>query len=228
MAWPQISSGGGRLLHLLHCSAPDSSFKDTHPCEWTAPQVVAVHNWMVLRKRTSILWLHFPWQGFLLIYRQNCGRPAVPCAFFSFFCPNCFILLHLGMSCPDRNRFDRKMHNRRSPGVHSSSNLRLQQWNPAPMWPWAQGKKRWKKTDGRTESTQDLDSRDGVSLSSWSTDSPPGSFAAADLQSERHTKREASHRTGTRLRPAPLCRSDALSGTCPVYLPHLQEIVAYY
>lgn len=28
MAWPQIS--GGQLLHLLHCSAPDSTFKNMH------------------------------------------------------------------------------------------------------------------------------------------------------------------------------------------------------
>lgn len=75
------------------------------------------------------------------------------------------------MSCPNRNGFDRKMHNRCLPGVHSSSNLRLQQWSPTPMRPWAQ-EKRWKKTDGWTKSTRDPCSHKGISLSSWSTDSP--------------------------------------------------------
>lgn len=64
--------------------------------------------------RTSILWLHFPWRGFSLVYRQKYRRAAVACAFL--FWPNSFILLHLGMSCPDRHRFDRKMHNRCLPG----------------------------------------------------------------------------------------------------------------
>lgn len=42
----------------------------------------------------------------------------------SLIWPNCFILLHLSMSCPDSNRFDRKMHNSGLPGVHPSSDLR--------------------------------------------------------------------------------------------------------
>lgn len=63
------------------------------------------------------------------------------------------------------------MHNRCLPGVYSSSNLRLQQWTAAPMRPWAQ-EMHWKKMDGWKKYTGDLDWHGGVSLSSWSTDSP--------------------------------------------------------
>lgn len=109
------------------------------------------------------------------------------------------------MSCPDSHRFDRKMHNSGLPGVHPllRSEIAATGCTPPPAT-LSTGKTAERKTDGWTESTRDLDLHERHLFNQLINRlPPPRSFAAADLWSERHTKREALHRSrtgiGTRL-----------------------------
>lgn len=74
MAWPQISGDAAQLLHLLHCSAPDSAFKNRHAGGVCGASSASSGQSNGTATCASTLWRHFNRRVFSLMYRQHTAK----------------------------------------------------------------------------------------------------------------------------------------------------------